>query len=787
MFTNYLKTTFRNLWKHKGYSFLNIFGLSIGIACASLIFLWVEDELTYNHYFINRDYIYKVKDKQTYNGETYTFDATPGPLAQGMKLEIPGIKTTARSTWTNDVLFSLGDKVIYQRGNYVDSGFLSIFHLHFIKGNPVTAFLQLNNLVISEKMALSFFNSTDVIGKTLTVDNNKSFVITGVVENLPSNVSLKFEWLAPFKNFENDNTWLKQWGGNGIITYAELDPHADVNRINKTLYNYVVHKQAGIIANMSVYPMTRWRLYDNYDKNGIEKEGKLKYVNLFSSIAWVILVIACINFMNLATARSERRAREVGVRKVLGAPRYKLIGQFIGESLFMSFVSTLIAVLIIFANLPFFNTLVQKQLSLNLFSPLHIGGLICIALVSGLFAGSYPAFYLSSFNPVKVLKGLKLKSSRGTVFIRKGLVILQFSVSVILIISTVVIYLQIRHVKSRQMGYNKQNLVYLQLQGKTARHFDALKNELIQTGIVQNAGLSSQSVLQLGSNSGDFSWPGKDPNKQLLVTVDNVSPEFVSTLGASLKQGRDFYPAAAADSNNVIINSAFAGAINSKRIIGTVITRGDNSKYTITGVINDFVYNNMYAPAAPLVMFCAPQKASVLTVRLKPGVDLKTGLVQLENVVKKNSSGYPVEFSFVDTEFEKYFKEETLTGGLAGVFAVLAIIISCLGLLGLSAYTAEQRTKEIGIRKVLGATSKGLTALLSKEFVILVLISCLIAFPVSWLAMHSWLSDYEYRVEISWWIFIISGMLATAIALATVSFQAVKSSMANPVKSLRSE
>jgi predicted permease len=786
MFFNYVKTSFRNLWKNKGYSFLNIFGLGVGIACAALIFLWVEDELTFNHYFSNRANLYKVKDRQTYDGTTYTFDATPGPLAQGMKLEIPGIKATTRYTWANPVLFSLGDKTIYEQGSYVDSSFLQMFQLQFIKGSAATAFSQLNTLVVSEKMAKKFFNNTDVIGKTLKVDNNKSFVITGVIKDLPENVSLQFDWLAPFQVFLNNNQWLTGWGSNGIMTFAELEPHADVNAINKKLYNFVGSKQQGAIAKMSVYPMDRWRLYDSYDNSGKEREGRIKYVNQFSLIAWVILIIACINFMNLATARSEQRAREVGVRKVLGAGKYKLIGQFIGESLFMSFLSAFLSIFIVYLALGGFNTLVQKQLSLDILNPVHAGGLIAIALVCGLIAGSYPAFYLSSFNPVTVLKGLKLKASGGAGFIRKGLVVLQFTVSVWLIVSTIVIYQQIQHARDRNLGYNKQGLVYTGLQGKMNAHFNAIKNDLLQTGAVQNACVSSQSVLQVGSNTGGFDWPGKDPSKQLLVGVDYVSPEFVSTMGMHIRDGRDFYQGSLADSNNIIINQAFAKAIHAKNIAGTLITNGSD-KYTVVGVIDDFVYNNVYKSADPLIIFCAPVYANVLTVRLKPGTDMKAGLDKFENIIKKNNPGFPVEYKFVDAEFEQYFKSETLVGTLAGVFSVLAIVISCLGLFGLSAYTAERRTKEIGIRKVLGASAQGLAALLSKEFVLLVIISCGIAFPLSWWTMYNWLLDYEYKIDISLWIFVGAGLLSVAIALATVSFQAIKAALANPVKSLRSE
>jgi len=788
MFRNYLKTSIRNLWKNRGYSFLNIAGLAIGIACAALIFLWVEDELTFNHYFSNRDNLYNVKDQQTYDGTTFTFDATPGPMAAAMKQEIPGIKNTARCTWGNQLLFSYGDKAIYDQGNYVDAPFLSMFQLQFIKGSPSKAFTQLNSLVVNETMANKFFGTTDVLGKTLKVNNKEDYVITGVIKDLPKNVSFKFDWLAPFKIYENNNQWLQQWGNNGVITYVETEPNANIDAINNKLHGYIQTKMPEAIAKMSIYPMNRWRLYNNFDTNGKEKEGRIKYVNLFSLIAWIILIIACINFMNLATARSEQRAREVGVRKVLGAGKGKLIGQFIGESLIMAFISAFLAVIIVYVVLPAFNMLVEKQLIVDILNPVHIGALLSIAILCGLIAGSYPAFYLSSFNPVTVLKGLKLKSGASAGFIRKSLVIVQFTISVVLIISTIIIYQQLQHVKDRDLGYNKEGLVYTTLSGKMKENFGVIKNDLIRTGVVQNASLSNSQVLQLGSNTGDFDWQGKDPNKQVLITVEGVNPEYVSTMGMHLKSGRDFYSDIKSDSNNIIINEALAKLLGKKDVVGSVVTRnGGKEKYTIVGVINDFVYNSMYSPAAPLILYSDTSNVNFLTVRFKQNADLKTALAKVESVVKSDNPGYPVEFNFVDEQFNQLFKTETLIGKLASVFAVLAIIISCLGLFGLAAYTAERRTKEIGIRKVLGASAQGLAGLLSKDFIQLVAISCLIAFPVAWWMMHNWLQDYEYRVEISWWIFIAAGLLAIFIALITVSFQAIRAAFMNPVKSLRTE
>ena len=786
MFANYLKTTFRNLWKNKGYSFLNIFGLAIGIACAALIFLWVEDEVNYNSYYSNKENLYKIKDHQTYDGTTFTFDATPGPLAAGIKNEIPGIKNTARYTFGNQLLFSVGEKNINEQGNYVDSSFLKMMQLQFLKGNPSTAFLQLNSVVISEKMARKFFNSTDVLGKSIKVNNKEDYIITGVIKDLPENVTLKFQWLAPFQNFENENNWLLNWGNNGVATFVETEPHADIAAINKKLYNYLDTKAKDLTAKFEIYPMSRWRLYDSW-QNGKEVEGRIKYVKLFSLIAWIILIIACINFMNLSTARSEQRAKEVGVRKVLGAGKNNLVFQFIGESLLMAFLSAIFAVLLIFLALPSFNNLVEKHLTMALGNPFHTGALLLIALICGMVAGSYPAFYLSSFNPVKVLKGLKIKTSGSAGFVRKGLVITQFAVSIILIISTLIIFQQLQHIKNRDLGYNKNDLIYTPIQGNLKSGFNVVKNDLKATGAVEDVALSSSTILNLSSNTGDFSWQGKDPNKQVLITIESASPDYISTMGLKLKEGRNFNPEIKSDSGNVIINETLAKIINNKNIIGSLISRDGSENYTVIGVINDFVYNDMYAEGAPLMLFADTSNTNVLSVRIKPSVPTKVALSKIENVIKKDNPGYPFEYKFVDDSFAKQFATETLIGKLAMVFAILAIFISCLGLFGLAAYTAERRTKEIGIRKVLGASAKGLAGLLSSDFLKLVVVACLIAFPLAWWMMNNWLESYAYRIEMDCTVFIMAGLLAIVIAILTVSFQAIKAALANPVKSLRSE
>ena len=512
---------------------------------------------------------------------------------------------------------------------------------------------------------------------------------------------------------------------------------------------------------------------------------KNTYVHLFNVIAWIILVIACINFMNLSTARSEQRTKEVGVRKVMGAGKRKLIGQFLGI-VFTALVSLLLAVASIYISLPAFNLLVEKHLSVNIFNPLHIGALLGIALVCGLVAGSYPAFYLSSFNPIYVLKGIKIKAGGSAGFVRKSLVVVQFSISVILIISTIIIYMQIFHVKDRDLGYNKNNLIYMYIQGKMKDNYTIIKNDLLATGLVQNTALSNNQILQLGSNTGDFSWEGKDPSRQILITVEQVSQEYTSTMGLHMKEGRDFYSNFKSDSTSVIINETLAALMNKKNIVGSIIS-GQGHKFTVVGVIKNFIYNDMYAPASPLMLFADSSNANVMSVRLKEGASVPLALAKMETIFKNNNPGYPFDYSFVDQEFGKLFKTETLIGQLAEVFSVLAIFISCLGLFGLAAYTAEKRSKEIGIRKILGASVQGITGLISKDFLLLVCISCLIAFPIAWWMMHNWLENYKYRIQISWWIFLAAGLMAVLIALFTVSFQAIKAAVANPVKSLRSE
>jgi predicted permease len=785
MFQNYFKTAFRNLWKNKVYGSLNIFGLAIGIACAGLIFLWIEDERSYNHNNLKRDQLYQILENQPFEGKTYTFSATPGLLAEGMKKEFPGIKNSCRLTWDQYTLFGLGEKTIYESGNYADSSIFSMFTISFVQGKKENVFQQLHSLAISEKMAKKFFgDQKDIIGRTLKVDNKEEYVISGVFKDMPQNSSIKFDWLSPFKIYHDDNQWLNEWDNNGIQTFVELDEKANKGLIDKKLDNYLKAKGTSIVAVPFLFSMNDWRLYSKFEE-GKQTGGRIQFVRMFSIIAWIILLIACINFMNLATARSEKRSKEVGVRKVLGAGKKILVAQFIGEAMIMAFLSLVIAIGIIYLILPSFNSLVDKKLLIGFDNPLHLSFIVLIGLICGLVAGSYPALYLSSFNPIWVFKGLNIKGS-GAALIRKGLVVLQFAISIILIIGTIIVYNQIQHIKNRDLGYNKNNIIQTGIRGDMKKNFPVIKDQLLSSGYVENAAMSNLNQLYMGSSTGSFNWEGKDPSRKILVTQDFISPEYIKTMGIQVVKGRDFYPDPKQDSSSVIINETFAKMIRKDEVVGMLL-RQDTTKYTIVGVIKDFVFDDMYGKSDPLIFKCYPDYFGYMYVRLKKQASIENAVNKIEAIVKSNNPGYPFDYVFVDDEFNKLFKSEMLIGKLSRIFALLAIVITCLGLFGLAAYTAERRTKEIGVRKVLGASVTSIAGLLSEDFLKLVILSSLISFPVAWWLMHNWLQNYAYRIEISWWIFIVAAVLAIFIALFTISFQAIKAALANPVKSLRTE
>jgi putative ABC transport system permease protein len=787
MFKNFLRSTFRSLWKNRSYSFLNIFGLAIGVACAGLIFLWVEDELSYDNVYAKKDLLYQVRTNQTYDGVIRTFISTPGPFAAAIRKEVPGIANAARLNRGNN-LFSFGEKRINESGAYVDSNIFSMFQPEFVQGNKTAPFKDPYSLVISESMSERFFGKgVNVIGKTLKFDNQEDYVITAVVKDVPANTTLQLNWYMPFSTQVRQRAPgnYERWGSNNSTTYVELKPGVNIPAVRNQLLTFIEKKTNGeASARPVLLSMNDWRLRDKYE-NGVVTGGRIEYIKMFIFIAWIILLIACINFMNLATARSEKRAKEVGVRKVIGATRTALIYQFIGEALLMSFLAVIAGLAIIYLVLPAFNTLIEKKLTIGIGSPSHILSLLAIALTCGIVAGSYPAIYLSGFRPVNVLKGLKLKTGSAG-WIRKALVVTQFSISIILIIGTIIIYQQIQHIKNRDLGYDRNNLLSIPSRGDIINNFTVIRQDMLATGLIENAGLNSFNILTVGNNSSNWNWAGKDDSKDLLFSQRWISPELIPTLGLKFLEGRNFGNDTQADSSNVIITKSLARIMGGGTAVGKKIYNGDDA-YNVIGVVNDFVYGDMYGQSDPIVYFSSSRDASRLFVRIRSTADKKDALARMESILKKHNPAYPFEYSFLDDQFNDQFKSETLIGKLSRVFALLAITISCLGLFGLAAYMAERRTKEIGIRKVLGASVTGITGLLSKDFLRLVILSAVIAFPVAWWAMNKWLQGYAYRISISWWVFLAAAAGALFIALITVSYQSIRAALTNPVKSLRTE
>ncbi|WP_027391917.1 ABC transporter permease [Aquimarina latercula] len=784
MITNYIKIAFRSLLKNKGYSFLNIFGLAIGITCASLIFLWVEDELSFNESFADQDQIYYIPTNQNYDGEWRTFYSTPGPLAQAMKDEVPGVIKATRSS-SEERLFTVGDNAINRQGRYADVDFLEIFSLKFIEGTRENAFNNPEAIVLTLETAEQLFGkNVNALGKTIKVNNRDNYVITGVIENPPTNFTFPFDWVAPFERYQDGAEWMNEYGSNFSDTFVKLSPEANIAEVDNKIREIIPSKNPNTDTYAFLHALKHWHLESKFE-GGEKVGGRIKYVRLFSIIALIIMLIACINFMNLSTARSEKRANEVGVRKAIGSSRLKLMIQFVIEALMMSFLASILSIFLLLLILPQFNILIEKDLVLGLSNPLHIAILFITTIISGLFAGIYPAFYLSSFKPVEVLKGIKATSGSAS-FIRKGLVVGQFTISIVFIICTILVYQQIQHVKNRDLGYNKDQLIRMRANGNIIEKFTVIEQDLKNTGVVSGVALSNSQILSAGNNGSGLQWQGGTDTEDVLISYRHVNSDFFNTTGIELIEGRGFKKNQSLDSTNIIITQSLAKLMGENSPIGKTITAGDDV-LQIIGVTKDYQYGDMYASSDPVIFFNNHNYARYFYIKTKSGVAMEDTLASIEKIMKNNNPAFPFEYTFVDEAFDAIFKSEQLVGKLSQIFALLAILISCLGLFGLAAYTAEQRSKEIGVRKVLGASVTGIVKLLSKDFLKLVCIAIVLATPLAWLVMSNWLQEYAYRIEINWVVFIIAGFVAIIIALATVSFQAFKAAIANPVSSLKTE
>lgn len=787
MIANYFKLALRNLIHNKLYASLNIIGLAVGLAAGVLILLWVTDEMSYNKFYKNLSNLYLVMQNQAQGGITYTFRSTPGPLSDALRAEIPEIKTVGHCTFNDKHLLTVGNNSFYEDGVFAEPEFCQIFNFPVVSGDPIAALKDASSVVLCEQAAQRLFGSQNPIGQTLRYDNTLDLKVGAVLKDIPKNSSIQFEVLLPFVQYKRENSsWINSWGTNSMPTWLELQPNADVAALNKKLENYIQTKNPDASAHIFAYPIADWRLYNKFE-NGKQNGGRIDNVILLGVIGIFILLIACINFMNLATARSERRAREVGVRKAIGASRSSIIGQFLSEAMVLTSIAMLIGLILARFALPAFNRFYDKEITLD-FSNWQLWTIILVlGGVTGLVAGSYPAFVLSNFQPARVLKGNNLgRGWRKGGLLRKGLVTFQFVIAIFLIISTIVIFRQLDYVQKRPIGYDSENLMEIVARGTMVNHFQALKNELLQLPGIISVTAGMHDMVSFDSNTSGLQWPGKTPDQDFLVSMSGVDYDWTKTMGVKIVEGRDFSPEYGADTFSCIINQSAVQRMGLKEpVVGTKIT--NDSAYTIVGVVEDFLYNDAFGAVEPLFLTLDHTNLNSFFVRFKNDGNWKNLLQQMEVVHKKVNPAYPFTFKFTQEEYQKNFEEIRKMGQMSNVFGGLAILISCLGLFGLSAFVAERRTKEIGIRKVLGASIAQVWVSLSQDFIKPVLLACLLAAPLATWAMNKLLLRFEYRIELAWWMYVLAALLAICIAIFTVGFQGLSAATANPVKSLRTE
>ncbi len=803
MFKNYFKIAWRNLVKNKAYSFINIGGLAVGMAVAMLIGMWIYDEVTFNESHQNYKSVAQVRryftDPNTH--ETIGVDNMHYPTAALLKSNYSQyFKHVVMAWWLSDYSVSTGDKKISGKGEFMEPEGLDMLSLKMLKGN-YSSLNDMHSVVISKSTAKALFGNDDPINKSLKIDNRIDVIVTGVYEDIAANSTYgEIQFFAPWSLWVASNDWIKRvedsWDNSSFPIFVQLKPNvsmATANAAIKDFYYNSVPKEVATGMKLYkyqalLYPMKDWHLYSDF-KNGLPDGGRITFVWLFGIVGIFVLLLACINFINLSTARAEKRAKEVGIRKAIGSLKRQLIQQFLSESFLVVILAFMLSLLLVTLSLPWFNELADKKISIPFLNPFFWLINLAFIIITALLAGAYPSFYLSAFKPVKVLKGT-IRLGRFASLPRKALVVLQFTVSVILIIGTIVVYKQIQFAQDRPVGYDRAGLITIpkndpNYDGK----LDLLRNELLNTGMVEGMELSSSSMTEIGNNSSDFDWIGKQP-REYSFAMTKVSYGFGKMVGWQFIAGRDFSKAFATDTNKIIINETAAKDMSFKNPVGKFVkTAGDTKTLQIIGVIKDMIMGSPYEPEKRAIFFLDAkyQAASQIEIKIKPAVSANAALPKIEAVFRNIVPSAIFDYKFVDEEYAKKFGQEQRIGKLSTFFAVLAIFISCLGLFGLASFVAEQRTKEIGVRKVVGASVFNIWNLLSKEFIGLVIISLLIASPIAYFCMNNWVQKYTYHTNISWWIFFVAGCGTLIITLLTVSYQAIKAAIANPVKSLRTE
>lgn len=802
MFRNYIKIAWRNLSGHKTYSAINIGGLAAGMTVALLIGLWIYDELSFNKSHRHYPQIAQVMQQQTLDGGINTGSNVPAPLFKTLQSQYShDFSHVVLATWLQRHALTYNSESFTIPGNFMSAGTADMLSLNIINGSAA-ALSDPATILLSASTARAIFKQGDPVDKVIKINKGQDVRVVGVYEDIPYNSEFHdLKFIAPFELFLAATPWAKEavnnneWANGSFQILVQLAGNSDVNDVSAKIRDIVLRQsgdaQQKFKPRILLHPMSRWHLYSEWE-NGVNTGGRIQFVWLFGIIGVFVLLVACINFMNLSTARSEKRAKEVGIRKAVGSLRAQLIGQFFSESFLVVFMAFLLSLALAWILLPAFNSLADKQMTIPWSEPglLAIGFLF--AIFTGVIAGSYPALYLSSFQPVRALKGKWTPLGMRATLPRKMLVVLQFTVSITLIIGTVVVYKQILHAKNRPIGYNRQGLVTMLVNPKEVHtHFDAILDDLVKRGSVTSMAESAMPPTEVFSANVGFNWKDKDPNLNAEFATIGISHDFGKTVGWKFVAGRDFTKAFSSDSAGFVVNQAAAkfmglGKKDLNDAIGETVT-WDGRPFKIIGVINDMVMESPYDPVRKSIYFVHPQGGRFITLRLNPGTNASAAIKNIEAVFKKFSPDSPFNFQFVDQEYALKFAAEERISKLASVFTGLAILISCLGLFGMASFMAERRTKEIGIRKVLGASVTNLWGLLSGDFVVLVLISCLLATPIAWYTMDRWLEKYTYHTEISWWVFVIASVATLAITLLTVSYQAIRTALLNPVKSLRGE
>lgn len=785
MIKNYFKVAWRNLARNKTFSLINILGLAIGMACTMLIALWVYNEKNWDRNNGNYDHIYHVYSNRNFNGEISTGPDMMYPLAAAVRQTYPDVQHAAIVSFPGTTLMGNGETRINKQTLTVSPEFFDIFSADFINGNK-DALKDPDAIVLTESTAKAIFGSTDIIGQQVRLNNNRNAVVKAIVKDMPQNSTMQFEGVIPFNPSSpeiqrSETDWVNC--GNRVI--LQLKPGTSVASMEANIISLIRKRTSGenptTRGSVILHPMEKWRLFEEF-KGGKNTGGRIQYVNLFTWVAVVILIIACVNFMNLSTARSEKRAREVGIRKTLGSGKHQLILQFLSESVLLAVFSFLVAAAIVYAVLPAFRQMLNMELVIPYSEPALWGIIAGIILMTGIVAGGYPAFYLSDFMPVKVLKGTILQGKQA-VLPRKILVTSQFIASIILISATLIIYQQLQHVKKRDIGYDTNNLIQLSSSADLNKNFEAFSNDLKQAGILSSAVRTSSPLTTILGFTSGIRWAGAPENGQLVIGFLFSDQNFVTTLNAKMLEGRDFRQG---DSNSVIFNKEAIRLMGMSSPVGKEINWAGRQR-RIIGVVDNMVMTSPYESATPMMVSYEDRWSGFTNLRLVPGVDIHKAVSTIETVYKKYNKEYPFEFRFIDDEFNKKFINEQLIGQLAVIFAGLSIFVCCLGLFGLVSFTIERKTKEIGIRKVLGASVQQVLMLMSKEFLILVGLAFLVAIPAAWWAMNEWLKNFSYRIDIGIGVFLMVGAITLVIALLTVGLNASAAALRNPVKTLRSE